>query len=173
MYGFYCKVQSEKVDYKFNITKVSDILDEELINPTKRVAICVTTNGVVKRDGKLVMGVGVAKQFRDRVDGIDTLLGMKVSKYGNHVYHVMKSKTRRGYEFDILSFPTKHDYRDKADINLIIQSAKRLVKWANLNDVDEVYIPSPGTGLGGLDKDLVYKALDGILDNRFYIVTRA
>lgn len=35
----------------------------------------VTTNGVVTRDGKLVMGAGIARQARDRFPGLDEALG--------------------------------------------------------------------------------------------------
>ena len=148
---------------KFNIVK-GDIFDYIGVAD----CICVTTNGVVKRNGELVMGAGVAKAFADKFTNISFVLGYKVKKYGNHVFQA-------GYYHNktaVLSFPTKHHYSAKADLDLIIQSANRLVKWANQNNAKSIIIPSPGTGLGGLDKTVVYDALSNILDERFTIITK-
>ena len=132
--------------------------------------VCVTTNGVVKSNGCLVMGAGVAKDFATAYPDLPANLGKKVSTHGNHVY--------LGAIVDntcILSFPTKHDYRNKSDLNLIIASAKRLVKWANANNItnpNSIYIPFPGIGHGGLDKQLVANSLVDILDDRFVLCVK-
>jgi len=150
------------MNYSFNIEKC------DIFNYVGAVdAICVTTNGVVKHNGELVMGAGIAKQFAEYMPQLPKLLGNKVSTYGNNVYHVGHADCTA-----ILSFPTKHHYNDKSDLDLIIKSAKRLVKWANINNATDILIPSPGTGLGGLSKQVVYSALNGILDKRFTIVTK-
>ena len=130
-------------------------------------AICVTTNGVVKSNGELVMGAGVAKQFANKYQSLPLLLGDKVLSHGNHVYFATEID-----ETAILSFPTKHNYRDKSSLELIKRSAKRLVYWANSTGAKTIVIPSPGTGLGGLSKEVVYSALNDILDSRFTIVTK-
>ena len=151
--------------YEFKIEQV-DIFN--MIGYAK--AICVTTNGIVKSNGQLVMGAGVAKQFANRFIQLPYILGNKVSKYGNHVFECGEVDGTH-----LLSFPTKHNYSDKSDIELIAQSATRLVKWANLNNITEqrsIFIPSPGTGLGGLSKDKVYSVLNTILDERFVICTK-
>ena len=50
--------------------------------------LCITTNGIVKKDGRLVMGAGIAKEARDRcVDiNLDLYLGSLVTEHGNHVF---------------------------------------------------------------------------------------
>jgi hypothetical protein len=65
-------------------------------------AICFTSNGIVKSNGELVMGAGIAKQFRERWPELPKFFGNWVKKYGNHV----------GFWHDanflaIISFPTK------------------------------------------------------------------
>ena len=150
------------MNYKFNIIKC-DIFTQ--LN--KVDAVCVTTNGVVKRNGELVMGAGIAKQFAINFPQLPKLLGDKVSTHGNYVYHVGDYGCTA-----ILSFPTKHNYNDNSCIELIKRSAIRLVKWANQSGAKSILIPSPGTGLGGLDKSLVYNVLNNILDERFTIVTK-
>ena len=69
-----------------------------------------------------------------------------------------------------MSFPTKHHYKENSDINLIKESANYIVKIADYHNAKSIYIPSPGTGLGNLPKDLVYSELEKILDDRFSIL---
>ena len=60
------------------IAKNLDILSPKVLQ--KADAICFTSNGIVKKDGKLIMGAGVAKQFRDRFFGLDQESGALVKK---------------------------------------------------------------------------------------------
>lgn len=46
-------------------------------------AICITTNGFVKRSGAAVMGAGVAKQAKERWRWIDYTLGETIELLGN------------------------------------------------------------------------------------------
>lgn len=128
-------------------------------------AICVTTNGQVKKDGRLIMGAGVALQFKENFPGLDYELGQKVLTYGNRPFLIFKKNTA------IVSFPTKNDWRKKSDIELIKFSAKNLVKIAQSRFWTRIALPAPGVGKGGLNwsKD-VYPALKPILDDRFHIL---
>jgi len=114
-------------------------------------ALCVTTNGILNKAGKLVMGAGVAKEFRDRFEGVDTLLGKYVSKYGNRVFNAGKAVVSKN-EVTLFSFPTKQDWKEKSNLMLIEQSCiqlKQVVKKFNIKG--DVYIPAPGCSNGGLD----------------------
>ena len=46
-------------------------------------SICITTNGVVKRNGEAVMGRGVAQQATEPIDGIAKDLGSYIRNHGN------------------------------------------------------------------------------------------
>ena len=128
-------------------------------------AICVTTNGQVKKDGRLVMGAGVALQFNKQFPGLDFELGQKVSTYGNRPFLIFKNKTA------IVSFPTKHDWKNKSDLELIKFSAKNLVKIAQSRFWTRIALPAPGVGKGGLSwQNEVYPILKPILDDRFHIL---
>lgn len=127
--------------------------------------VCVTTNGIVKNNGELVMGGGCAKSFKDRIPNLPTILGEKVKLKGNIC--LVAGSIENTY---IVSFPTKHHYKDNSDLDLIIQSAKRIVQIADYYKAQKIYIPSPGTGLGNLPKEVVYKALESILDDRFVLI---
>ena len=127
-------------------------------------AICVTTNSVVKKDGTLVMGAGVAKCFANNYPTLPYKLGQKVKVYGNQPYIVkIKGDT-------IISFPTKHNYLEPSDLELIKKSAIKIENLATKFRWVNVAIPAPGIGLGKLNWKEVKKALDPILDNRFTIL---
>ena len=148
----------------------------------KADCICVTTNGTIKSNGELVMGAGVAKQFKDKFNhlGIAKILADKLYKgtplKKMHVVNAVDNicykaiDASQNYGTHVLSFPTKHHFMDKGDLNLIIKSAKRAVVFADMYNLKSIIIPSPGTGCGQLNEDDVYKALNDILDNRFTII---
>ncbi|WJZ23542.1 Macro domain-like protein [Listeria phage LIS04] len=145
----------------------------ELIGDAWTVApgsvLCITTNGVVKRNGSAVMGAGIAKQATRRLKGIDEKLGAQLKLRGNHTQLI-------GYYFPagkrtaVVAFPVKHHWRDSADINLIQRSAKELVKLSDKLGWSEIYLPRPGCGNGNLEWSEVKPILSVILDNRFIII---
>lgn len=152
----------------------------DLFDITDADAICVTTNGIVKPNGELVMGKGIALAFKEKWPTLTKVLGNMVREGGNNVHMVkpMKSLTvKRDYMPYIFSFPTKHDWRDMSDINLIIQSCHQLVAWVDqrrkLGDIwTKIVMTRPGCGNGGLDWERVVKpAIKDILDDRFYIIS--
>ena len=135
-----------------------DFWDEETIYDY----ICVTTNGMVKNDGCLVMGAGMAKQFAIRYPELPRLLGVLVKEGGNRPY-VIKGQP------NLVSFPTKHDWRNDSDIRLIADSAKII-----RNIVEGTVLSTrPGCGLGGLDwHKHVRPMLEEIwLEDRFTIIS--
>lgn len=133
-------------------------------------AICVTTNGIVKSNGDLVMGAGIAKEANGLFH-VARILGQNVRQSGNHVYacgHVKYDDN----EFELVSYPTKHDWRDPSDMDLIRQSAKELKALADRRSWNVIVIPPVGCGLGGLDINDVAYELNQILDNRFIMYVR-
>jgi hypothetical protein len=143
------------------IIKKQDIFD----TASQFDAICVTTNGVITKTQALVMGAGVAKQFKLKYPGIEYELGKKVRCYGNIPFLIYKKKQA------IVSFPTKHNWKDKSDLDLIEASAKALVKLATSRFWTKVALPAPGVGKGGLSwKKEVEPLLINILDDRFVIL---
>lgn len=145
-----------------NIVQGEDILDPDF----KYDAICVTTNGVVKKNGHLVMGAGVAKQFSNYYTGLASVFGSWVQQQGNTVCPIFVIDGP-----DIFSFPTKNHWKDKSSIELIETSAKKLVELADRYKLKHIAIPAPGCGLGGLDWETQVKpVLEEIFDDRFYIL---
>ena len=128
--------------------------------------ICITTNGMVKKDGKGVMGAGIAKQAKMRFKNIDLALGKSIKENGNHVSFI-----HRNNEKWIVSFPTKYDWRDGSDINLIIRSAQELRSFYNRSpEKPTVVLTRPGCGCGNLRWEYVRPVIMGILDVDNFIV---
>jgi hypothetical protein len=124
--------------------------------------IAITTNGVIKDNGDLVMGAGVALEAKVRYPELPTILGKYVFEYGNQPYICKK--------FKLISFPTKHHFKNPSDIDLILQSARILTKMLDRIDIQKVYMPKPGCGNGGLQWIYVKPLLEKILDDRFTII---
>lgn len=130
--------------------------------------ICFTSNGIIKRDGRLVMGAGVAKQFRDTFHDLDQQAGTAVKQYG-HICQVVRQTIYLGNSLNIVSFPTKYNWKNKSDIKLIERSAIQLVELTDRLIWKKIYLPFPGINNGGLDKEFVTNAINKIFDDRFII----
>lgn len=113
-------------------------------SPASKVWIGITTNGIVKRDGCLVMGRGVAAQAKSKLPNIDLRLGTHVTDSGNTILMM--------HDLKAFSFPVKHHWHDRADLELIRASA---IDLKTLIDCEHhrgstFYLPRPGCGNGGL-----------------------
>lgn len=127
-------------------------------------AICITTNGIIKNNGRAVMGRGIALQA-DRLYNLGGKLAEHLRRNGNTAANLGCYNN-----VTMLSFPTKNHWRDDSDINLISQSAKQLVKLADELGLTEVYLPKPGCANGRLDWNDVKPVIESIFDDRFIVV---
>ena len=114
--------------------------------------IAITTNGFVKKNGEAVMGAGCAKECAERFPWFPKMLGDCLNRQGNIVHRFGR----------ILTFPVKHDWFDKADLELIRSSMVDLVLEADRIDLP-IYLPKPGCGNGKLkweDVEPIIKDVD-------------
>lgn len=129
--------------------------------------IVITTNGTVKKNGECVMGRGCAFEAKGLYPGLAADLGSAIKLSGNHVFVL-------GVTPMLMSFPVKHQWFEKADIELIQRSAKELVEvFGNrgMEAIKTVVMPRPGCGNGRLSWPEVKKILEPILDDRFHVIT--
>lgn len=124
--------------------------------------VCITTNGIVKHNGELVMGAGIALQAKQRFPGLPAKLGTGVRTYGNQALYCAEER--------IISFPTKNDYRNPSDIELIAQSCHQSMAIADHFGLDSVFLPRPGCHNGKLNWSYVMPVISSILDDRFTVV---
>jgi len=130
-------------------------------------AICITTNGIIKNNGRAVMGAGVAKACRDTVKDSDLNLAKLLKKNGNCVQIFDELNNVK-----IIAFPTKNNWRDNSDIELIKKSCEQLVELMNLNGIDSILLPRPGCTNGNLSWNYVKSIIKPILDNRVTFISR-
>ncbi len=107
--------------------------------------IVVPTNCVVRRDGKAVMGAGVAKQAAEKHPALPAMLGRAINCW------TTGPQVEWFEEIGIVCLPTKDDWRDKADIELIRSGCQTLREIAIHCPPDRIYLPPLGCGLGGLN----------------------
>lgn len=135
----------------------------------------ITTNGTVKKNGDCVMGRGCAAEAKEKYPDLPSFLGGFIKKHGNVVgIHHFDHTKPYGDPQTIISFPVKHEWYQKADLELIQRSAHDLV--ANIDNGPfapdiKVLMPRPGCGNGHLDWGTVKKSIEMILDNRFHVIT--
>ena len=132
---------------------------------TPKIALGVTTNGIVKSNGLAVMGAGVAKAFAQCYPQLPSILGQKLLASGNRVHYLLDLGN-----IDIFSFPTKHHWRVPADLGLIVTSARTLAVLATSRADCTFVLTKPGCGLGGLSWSEVKDAISPILPDNCWII---
>ena len=140
------------------------------LNDPTTDAICVTTNGIVKANGELVMGKGIALEAKLKFPSLPKIIGDKIKLLGHKLHYISTLQTTTKPIF-IVAFPTKFNYKDSSDINLIKKSCTELVEFCNEMKLKKIYLPRPGCGNGGLNWEDVKKEISLLLDDRFIIVS--
>jgi len=140
-----------------------------LTNP-ETDAICITTNGIVKKNGDLVMGKGIALEAKLKFPALPQIFGNKIKLLG-HKLHYTSTLYNNLKPLFLIAFPTKFHYKDPSDINLIKKSCQELIEFCDTMKLKKIYLPRPGCGNGGLDWNNVKKELSSLLDDRFIIVS--
>jgi len=126
---------------------------------------CITTNGMLTKQGLAIMGKGIALEARLRHPDLPYILGQLIKEKGNHVYFL-----KIGY----FSFPTKNDWKNNSSLELIERSCIELIDLVNdpWYQITEVVLPKPGCGNGGLDWKVVKPILEKYLDDRFSVISK-
>lgn len=123
--------------------------------------IAITTNGSLTRDGRAIMGKGVARQAAERFPELRHKLGRLLQVRGNHVHEVL---------LGLVSFPVEETPFSQPDKRLIRQSAEELRLLADTNRWQQIVVPRPGCGGGGLRWEEVRPLLADLFDQRFIVV---
>ena len=125
--------------------------------------IVVTTNASLTRDGRAVFGRGVARQAVLRFPGLADKLGRLLAEQGSHVFDL---------GCGIVSFPVEETAWSQPDLRIIARSAEELRELADRSAWQQVVVPRPGCGGGGLAWNEVRPLLVPWFDSRFIIVNR-
>jgi hypothetical protein len=130
-------------------------------------AICITTNSVIKNNGRVVMGAGCALSAKNKFKDIDLKLGNLIKENG-HIVQIIIWEPK-----PIISFPTKVNYWENSRSSLIELSIEQLINLTNQMKWEKVVLPRPGCSNGGLNwisqiKPLIEKKLD----DRFFVISK-
>lgn len=135
------------------IIKIGDIWKLQ----SRYTPICITTNGFVKNNGECVMGRGIALQAKQRYPELPLKLGTLLKRHGNQVYYFG--------EYSLFTFPTKHNWFEDSDINLIDISATQLLNQLLIyKHITTIYITKAGCANGRLSWEDTVKP---VLINKF------
>lgn len=125
---------------------------------------CITTNGFVKADGSAVMGRGCAKEAAQRFPKLPAELGERLRREGNTLHYFG--------QYNVLTFPVKHNWWEEADPALIRRMAAGLKHFAESMPHATILLPRPGCGNGKLKwEDVRSLLLAAELPDNVHIVT--
>jgi hypothetical protein len=129
--------------------------------------ILIPVNMDRKRNGRAVMGRGVAAQAKHRIPGIDSELGRFLGLLinGSPLGTVQIAP-------GVATFVTKRHWYEKSTLILIETSARRLATTARFNLFRTFYLPRPGCGNGGLRWEDVRAVIAPILPDNVVIVSK-
>lgn len=138
---------------------------------SKNEAAAITTNGAIRKNGNAVCGKGQALEAKTIFPGLETQLGQYLRRYGNRAFY-MGIHEIGGHLTSLVTFPTKHDYRNNSDLALIEKSAHQIKHIADKFELSKIYLPPVGCGLGKLDYEKQVRPIirDILDDDRFVVV---
>ena len=160
---------------------IGDLMIIEDINFWDRVkesdfdAMVCTTNNIVKNNGALVMGAGIAKSFRDNFPYLDLrwgkiIDGLKEGGYDDYNILIDGPVNWHNNYIYLVGLQTKRDWKDDSDIDLIVESCKKLSQLADALNWSKIILTKLGCGNGNLEWKDVSKKISKILDDRFIII---
>lgn len=123
--------------------------------------VAITTNGSQTRAGRAIFGRGVARQAAELNPELAETLGRLLAQQGNHVFDLGHG---------IVSFPVEETPWSLPDLRLIARSAQELRQLADLSGWQQIVVPRPGCGGGGLAWQDVKPLLEACFDDRFVVI---
>lgn len=125
--------------------------------------IVITTNGSLTRNGRAVFGRGVAKQAAVRYPWLAEKLGRLLAEQGNHVFDL---------GCGIVTFPVEETAWSHPDLRIIARSADELRLLSDRSGWEQIIVPRPGCGGGGLVWNEVRPLLESCFDHRFLVINQ-
>lgn len=123
--------------------------------------VCITVNAFIRNDGCLVMGRGIALEASRKYPYLQKRLGVLIEEHGSRV-EVLE-------DLQLISFPVKRHFKDKADLQIIHRSTLQLLE-ASSQISGRILMPRPGAGFGRLDWLEVKPMIAHYLTNDRFVV---
>lgn len=120
---------------------------------------------MVKNDGRLVMGRGIAQQVRDSYPGIDLAFGKLIQRHFKGklpTYHLIHAQI----DFPkFAAFQVKYHWAEPANLKLVKGSCEVLHEYATFYNKDRFYLNFPAIGNGRLSRKDVLPIVDQLPKN--------
>ena len=135
----------------------------------KKFAMSVTTNGIVDKYGNLVMGGGIALQFRHKFPFLPKSLAM-VKTVGNVPIFISNKDPNFPNSVGIINLPTKEHYSLPSTEKIVSNSLDRLDSLLDELNIPYVLTVRPGCGLGMLLWADVKKMMETKKHERYIVI---
>lgn len=124
--------------------------------------ICVTTNSIIKPNGRLVMGAGFAKDAASKVKNLDYHFGKEIIKKGanSQIYGLVAVGK-------YIAFQTKIHFKDKSPLPVVEKSCTMLKRLAEKYPDKTFGLVFPAINNGGRSKEEIMPLLEILPDNVF------
>ena len=126
-------------------------------------AIVVTTNNVITTKG-LVMGAGIALQFKEKYPDLPIIFGQTIK---NEEYNIAITNKNGKY---IIAVQTKFHFKDASPMELVVNSCRKLYSLCDTLNLQKIVMVKPGCGNGNLLWPDVKNNIS-FLDDRFVVVS--
>lgn len=136
------------------------------LSQNEHEAVVVTTNGVIRKNGDAVLGKGQALEAKKLVPDLEHQLGEYLRRYGNRAFYMGVHRVGDRLT-SLVTFPTKHHYRDNSDLDLIMRSAVQLKEIAAKFQLSKIYLPPVGCGLASW----TMRSRCGLFSIRYWMTT--
>lgn len=135
--------------------------------------IVCTINQMIKKDGCLIMGAGIAKQFAEKFPKLPEIWGDHVQNKQSYITTIFTPLNKLGYENQdkyVIGLPTKIHFAYNSDIGVIKNSCAVLRAGIEALGLQKVLMPKPGCGLGKLEWDNVKSEIESFLNSDKIVV---
>lgn len=139
-----------------------------------KVIVC-TINTQRRKDGTLVMGAGIAKEFAEHFNWLPDCWGSRTAHLNEQrTYPFFEMREPWNSDPHIIGIHTKLHWRDRSPFNLVERSIKQLFILVESLNLHAIVMTRPGCGHGGLHWEKQVRPLcESVLDDRFTIVHQA
>lgn len=134
--------------------------------------IVCTTNMTLNRNNMLVMGAGIAKDFKMNFPFLPLVFGQQVQYRKRGITICYQESDHYKYKGWIVGLPTKDDWKLPSIPYLIEESLQELHQFVRLHRIKSVLMTKPGCHNGGLKWEDIKGLFPYGLSNRVTIIDR-
>lgn len=125
--------------------------------------VLFTANSIIKTNGRLVMGAGIAKDFRDTFKDLDKYLGQRIKHKSEFNLYV---EWEEMYKNPMIgAFQTKINYKSPSNLELISRSVDKLIDYAKHRPNFKIGLTFPGIHHGKMRREDVMPILINLPNN--------